>query len=107
MLQAITELPFPVNESMCTRFPTEVVFRRAKPDEKTVVKATIRSNKTSKQDPNLRDRIKDFALTYDELSPQVMEDIIDQVYSSNVFNCIQLTMTGHRLRLRIGHSHKR
>ncbi|MCJ1391381.1 hypothetical protein MMC18_004245 [Xylographa bjoerkii] len=82
VLQAITRLPFPVNESMCTRFPTEVVFRRSKPGSKTIVRASIRLGKVRRKDTALKERVKNFNFTCDELTPQVMEKIINEATQS-------------------------
>ncbi|MCJ1320535.1 hypothetical protein MMC15_005875 [Xylographa vitiligo] len=84
VLQAITRLPFPVNESMCTRFPTEVVFRRTKPGTKTIVRASIRLGKVHRKDTALKERVENFSFTCDELTPQVMEKIIDEAYYSRL-----------------------
>ncbi|MCJ1384495.1 hypothetical protein MMC17_007612 [Xylographa soralifera] len=86
VLQAITKLPFPVNESMCTRFPTEVVFRRSVTGAKTIVRTSIRLGKVRRKDTALKERVKEFSFTCDELTPQVMEKIMDEAY----YSCLSL-----------------
>jgi hypothetical protein len=41
VLQAVTEIPFLVDDNMCTRFATEVVLRRNLPDEPTSIEISI------------------------------------------------------------------
>ena len=69
---------------MCTRFPTEVVFRRTKPGTKTIVRASIRLGKVHRKDTALKERVENFSFTCDELTPQVMEKIIDEAYYSRL-----------------------
>lgn len=83
MLEAITELPFPVNESLCTRYPTEVVFCRTRPGDDITVEASIKPGKLSGQDPLLRERIKGFTCQYNDLSSVTMTEIINKVGTSS------------------------
>jgi Dynamin family len=41
VLQAVTEIPFPINDNMCTRFATEIVLKRTPPGAQTEVTVTI------------------------------------------------------------------
>jgi GTPase SAR1 family protein len=41
VLQAITEIPFPIDDKMCTRFATEVVLKRTLPDHPTSIEVSI------------------------------------------------------------------
>ena len=41
VLQAVTEVPFPINDKMCTRFATEIVHKRTSVDQGTTVKFEI------------------------------------------------------------------
>jgi RNase adaptor protein for sRNA GlmZ degradation len=41
VLQAVTEIPFSVNDNMCTRFATEIVLLRTSPNEPTSVDIRI------------------------------------------------------------------
>lgn len=41
VLQAVTEIPFLINDNMCTRFATEIVLKRTPPDEQTRVDVII------------------------------------------------------------------
>jgi GTPase SAR1 family protein len=41
VLQAITKLPFPVDDKMCTRFPTEVALQRSAGPESISVQVKL------------------------------------------------------------------
>ena len=41
VLQAVTEIPFCINDKMCTRFATEIVLRRMPPNDPTIVEICI------------------------------------------------------------------
>lgn len=41
VLQAVTEMPFTIDDKMCTRFATEIVLQRTSPKEGTTVKFEI------------------------------------------------------------------
>lgn len=41
VLQAVTEIPFPIDDGMCTRFATEIVLRRTKPGTSTTTSVCI------------------------------------------------------------------
>ncbi|KAH8802678.1 P-loop containing nucleoside triphosphate hydrolase protein [Xylogone sp. PMI_703] len=42
ILRAVTEIPFDVNEGMCTRFATEIHLKRTPPGQSTTVSVTIK-----------------------------------------------------------------
>lgn len=41
VLQAVTDIPFPVNDQMCTVFATEITLQRTPPGEPTTVEVSI------------------------------------------------------------------
>lgn len=41
MLEALTRLPFPVAGTLCTRFATQILFRRTAPGEEEKITVTI------------------------------------------------------------------
>jgi len=41
VLQAVTEIPFPVHDSMCTRFATEIVLERAPENDPITIDISI------------------------------------------------------------------
>ncbi|KAI5811712.1 P-loop containing nucleoside triphosphate hydrolase protein [Peziza echinospora] len=56
LLEALTALPFPVAGTICTRFATQIVFRRTSPGEAERIKVTIipDENGTEEQKERLR-----------------------------------------------------
>ena len=47
MLEALTNLPFPRDASLCTRFATQIVFRRA--DARRIMVSIIPANNASEE----------------------------------------------------------
>jgi GTPase SAR1 family protein len=41
VLQAVTEIPFTIEDNMCTKFATEIVLQRTSPNKGTTVKFEI------------------------------------------------------------------
>lgn len=78
VLQAITEISFPVESALCTRFPIKISFRQT-PGTATSVQAEIIPGKTTQDDDEFIERTKDFRFTSDELSASVMGEIIQEV----------------------------
>ncbi|OOF98716.1 hypothetical protein ASPCADRAFT_204471 [Aspergillus carbonarius ITEM 5010] len=78
VLQAITEVSFPVKAGTCTRFPTQISFRQTSAAKDLPIKATIVPGRQSENDEALLARIKDFTIEKKELTPDVMQEIIDK-----------------------------
>ncbi|GFG16095.1 interferon-induced GTP-binding protein Mx [Aspergillus udagawae] len=78
VLQAITEVSFPVKDGTCTRFPIQISFRQTSASNKYPVKATIVPGRQSENDEELLLRIKDFMMEKEELTSEVMEEIIEE-----------------------------
>ncbi|KAH7119872.1 dynamin family protein-like protein, partial [Dendryphion nanum] len=71
VLEAITEIPFPRKENLCTRFATEIVLRR---DQSATIKITITPDKNrSKQE---QAKLKSFIKSITDFSqlPDIIED---------------------------------
>lgn len=66
VLEAISGIPFPTNDGLCTRFATEVVLRRS-PSEKTEVRI-VRSSPSPTGDPT-QDAISKFHTEVEAMSP--------------------------------------
>ncbi|RAO65447.1 uncharacterized protein BHQ10_001459 [Talaromyces amestolkiae] len=81
VLQAITEISFPVESALCTRFPIKISFRQT-PGSSTSVQAEIIPGKTTQDDEEFIERTKDFRFTSNELSASVMGEIIQEVIFS-------------------------
>ncbi|KAF1852089.1 uncharacterized protein K460DRAFT_351933 [Cucurbitaria berberidis CBS 394.84] len=71
VLEAITEIPFPRNEGLCTRFATEIVLRRS--PASTIVVKIIPSKGASPQE---RKKLEGFQSSIEEFNhlPEVIED---------------------------------
>ena len=52
VLQAVTDIPFPVNDQMCTVFATEITLQRTSPGEPTTVEISI--NPSADEPPERR-----------------------------------------------------
>lgn len=63
VLEALTEIPFPRNDNLCTRFATEIILRRAAADSLTI-KVIPDTDRTAKDQDHIRgfsECITDFA----------------------------------------------
>ncbi|KAF2183123.1 hypothetical protein K469DRAFT_728181 [Zopfia rhizophila CBS 207.26] len=71
VLEAITEIPFPRKESLCTRFATEIVLRR---DPTSTTKITITPDKN--RDKQEQAKLKSFNKSIKDFSqlPDIIED---------------------------------
>lgn len=70
VLEALTEIPFPRNDNLCTRFATEIILRRASTDE-----LTVRVIPDSERPQHEQDKIKNFSESITHLGelPALME----------------------------------
>lgn len=78
LLQAITEVSFPVGGGLCTRFPIKISFRQTA-SKATTVKAEIIPGPISNRDEKLKERIRDFSIKSDDLTPETMQKIVHEV----------------------------
>ncbi|GIJ81559.1 hypothetical protein Asppvi_000058 [Aspergillus pseudoviridinutans] len=78
VLQAITEVSFPVKDGTCTRFPIQISFRQTSASNKYPVKATIVPGRQTENDEAFLLRIKDFMMEKEELTSDVMKEIIEK-----------------------------
>ncbi|KAJ5459489.1 hypothetical protein N7530_011433 [Penicillium desertorum] len=78
VLQAITEVSFPVKDGTCTRFPIQISFRQSSAATEFPVKATIVPGGQSENDEALLARIRDFSVERVELTTDVIKEIMDQ-----------------------------
>ncbi|KAL3468557.1 P-loop containing nucleoside triphosphate hydrolase protein [Aspergillus heterothallicus] len=86
VLQAITELSFPVEDTMCTRFPVQISFRQTGSSSlssslssvaaRSRVKATIIPGPLTGNDEEFVARAESFQVERDSLSAEDMGDII-------------------------------
>jgi GTPase SAR1 family protein len=90
VLQAITEVSFPVKDGTCTRFPIQISFCQTSAARELPVKATIVPGRQSENDGALIARIRDFAVERKELTTDVIKEIIEKV-------CLASWMVGRSL----------
>ena len=64
---------------MCTRFPIKLSFRQTRSSDPSVVKASIQTGPVSEADVALKKRIEGFSVVKDELTPEAMEEIVQEV----------------------------
>jgi phage gp29-like protein len=71
VLEAITEIPFPRKENLCTRFATEIILRRA---PAATISITITPDKNRQKQEQTK--LKAFSKTIKDFSqlPDVIED---------------------------------
>ena len=70
VLEALTEIPFPRNDNLCTRFATEIILRRAMTDRLTI--KMIPDAKRPQPEQETIKAFKESITNFDEL-PHVME----------------------------------
>ncbi|KAL4759650.1 putative dynamin family GTPase [Aspergillus foveolatus] len=78
VLQAITEISFPVKQDTCTRFPVQISFRQTATVTVPAVKATITPGRLTAKDDAFRARTKDFCMESETLTQEVLRDMIDK-----------------------------
>ncbi|KAL4955828.1 P-loop containing nucleoside triphosphate hydrolase protein [Aspergillus filifer] len=78
VLQAITEISFPVQERTCTRFPIQISFRQTASGQNGGVKATISPGPITERDDAFRDRIQGFRIDREALTTEVMKEMIEE-----------------------------
>ncbi|KAL3435238.1 P-loop containing nucleoside triphosphate hydrolase protein [Aspergillus tetrazonus] len=78
VLQAITEISFPVKQDTCTRFPVKISFRQTATVTVPAVKATITPGRLTAKDDAFRARTKDFCMESETLTQEVLRDMIDK-----------------------------
>ncbi|KAL4987610.1 P-loop containing nucleoside triphosphate hydrolase protein [Aspergillus falconensis] len=78
VLQAITEVSFPVKQDTCTRFPVQISFRQTAEVTRPAVKATIIPGRLTEKDDAFRARTKDFCMESEALTQEVLKAMIDK-----------------------------
>jgi hypothetical protein len=96
VLQAVTEIPFPVNDLMCTRFATEIVLQRTSSDQKTTVKFEIipASNESADRKQALFAWRPEGFDGNAELNKETMKSVFEQVHRSCYFFSIEAANSG-------------
>ncbi|KAL4928136.1 putative dynamin family GTPase [Aspergillus undulatus] len=78
VLQAITEISFPVQERTCTRFPIQISFRQTKASKDVGVKATITPGPMTGSDNAFLERTEDFRIEVEALTQDAMKEMIEK-----------------------------
>lgn len=86
MLEAITEIPFPTKDNLCTRFATQIVLRRA-----PYVTIKVRILPASKSDEARQKSLRTFGRTLEKL--EKLPDLVDE---AKVAMGVGVSGTGNR-----------
>ncbi|KAL4912289.1 P-loop containing nucleoside triphosphate hydrolase protein [Aspergillus aurantiobrunneus] len=78
VLQAITEVSFPVQERTCTRFPIQISFRQTTKSKNNGVTATITPGRISKDDEAFVARAAGFRIEKGDLTQDLLKEMIDK-----------------------------
>ncbi len=79
VLEGLTDLPFPRDNGLCTRFATQIVFRRA---EKSSIAISIIPSRAA--DPKTKEKLRAFKIDYmTSLSGEEFLQILSQVRKAN------------------------
>lgn len=89
LLQSLTDIPFPVADRLCTRFPTRIVSRRT-PFEPESIKVSIEASSLNLFDSvSYEDRVKKYAGFSSTLRSFEAKDfiaILDQVINASLID---------------------
>jgi hypothetical protein len=70
VLEALTEIPFPRNDNLCTRFATEIILRRA-PNNSLTIKVIPDNQRPTQEQRKIKD-FEESITNFDEL-PRIMK----------------------------------
>lgn len=73
VLEAISGMPFPTKDNLCTRFPTELVLRRG-----DVTAPRVSINPGPERSDEERERLGSFQATMDPEDPRSLGDIVER-----------------------------
>ncbi|KAK1595545.1 vacuolar sorting protein VPS1 [Colletotrichum navitas] len=87
LLQSLTDIPFPVDTGICTRFATRIVSRRTAAGSENAVKITIVDPEVTNVDvfdyPS-NDSYKDYLYTSDRLGIDDFKEIMDEISTKHM-----------------------
>ncbi|KAI9719100.1 MAG: hypothetical protein M1812_003730 [Candelaria pacifica] len=75
LLEGLTGLPFPVASGLCTRFATQIVFRRSKSTEDTIIVSIIASPAA---DDEHKKKLGQFLRAMNEFSAETFAQVLDE-----------------------------
>ncbi|KAF5120275.1 Interferon-induced GTP-binding protein Mx [Metarhizium anisopliae] len=75
VLEGITGIPFPRQEGLCTRFPTEIILRHSEASESTTISATIRPHASRNQE--VQNTLSSYQKNVQDMSelPSIIQDV--------------------------------
>lgn len=75
VLEAITGIPFPRKEGMCTRFPTEIILRHSEASKTILVTASVRAH--TSRSPEAAQTLSAYRRTVESLTqlPSIIDDV--------------------------------
>lgn len=76
LLEGLTGLPFPVASELCTRFATQIVFRRSPTAEESTTVSIIPA---ANADDGARKKLGGFSRSMTEFSAETFEQVLDEV----------------------------
>lgn len=76
LLEGLTGLPFPVASDLCTRFATQIVFRRSPTAEESITVSIIPA---ANADDEARKRLGGFSRSMTEFSAETFAQVLDEV----------------------------
>ncbi len=76
LLEGLTGLPFPVASELCTRFATQIVFRRSPTTEESITVSII---PTANADDEARKKLGAFTRSMTEFSADTFAQVLDEV----------------------------
>jgi hypothetical protein len=94
VLEALTEIPFPRNDNLCTRFATEIILRRA-PNNSLTIKIIPDDQRSTQEQTKIKD-FEESITDFDEL-PTVMKLAMD-VMGKQFLKCHFFFYIGAKLR---------
>lgn len=95
LLEALTRLPFPVAGTLCTRFATQIVFRRSAPGEADKIKVTIIPSEHGGDERKIS--LREFTRHFDTLEADDFSEVLRDVCLSHKLTFKPNTDTNYRL----------
>ena len=82
LLEGLTGLPFPVAAELCTRFATQIVFRRSRSSHESIQVSIIAATDTNDKDKKI---LEEFSRAMTEFSSESFAHVLDEVSSSRFY----------------------
>ncbi|KAF8456420.1 dynamin [Kalaharituber pfeilii] len=80
LLEGLTGLPFPVAGTICTRFATQIVFRRTSPGEEERIRITIIPSKNCTEEQ--KEALREFSQDVETLDADEFKDLVEKASSA-------------------------